>query len=162
MGPLLLGALLLGLGRAAPQGHEVTFLPGLAKQPAFRHFSGYLCAGPGQHLHYWYVGPGRGRDRGWGWGQAVPWVPGGGLVRHRVPTLPIRRFVEAQSNPQSSPLVLWLNGGPGCSSMEGFLKEHGPFQVSGHSRAVARGHQDWQALWVTALCFSRSSPTGSR
>lgn len=35
-------------------------------------------------------------------------------------------FVEAQSNPQSNPLVLWLNSSPGCSPMEGFLKEHGP------------------------------------
>lgn len=69
MGPVLLCALLLlGLSRAAPPGHEVTFLPGLAKQPSFRHFSGYLCAGPGKHLHYWYVGPCRYR----GWFQAVP------------------------------------------------------------------------------------------
>lgn len=60
MGPVLLCALLLlGLSRAAPPGDEVTFLPGLAKQPSFRHFSGYLCAGPGKHLHYWYVGPRR-------------------------------------------------------------------------------------------------------
>lgn len=59
MGPVLpwgLLLLLLGLSRAAPAGHEVTFLPGLAKQPSFRHYSGYLCAGPGKHLHYWYVG----------------------------------------------------------------------------------------------------------
>lgn len=57
MGPVLLSSLLLlGLGRAAPPDHEVTYLPGLSKQPSFRHFSGYLCAGPGKYLHYWYVG----------------------------------------------------------------------------------------------------------
>lgn len=56
----LLCALLLGLGpaHAAPAGHEVTFLPGLPKQPSFRHFSGHLCIGPTQRLHYWYVGTG--------------------------------------------------------------------------------------------------------
>ena len=38
-------------------------------------------------------------------------------------------YVESQSNATTAPLVLWLNGGPGCSSLVGFFGELGPFYV---------------------------------
>ncbi|XP_028101415.1 serine carboxypeptidase 1-like [Camellia sinensis] len=36
-------------------------------------------------------------------------------------------FVVSERNPRDDPVVLWLNGGPGCSSFDGFVYEHGPF-----------------------------------
>ncbi|CAE7921766.1 SCPL34 [Symbiodinium sp. KB8] len=37
-------------------------------------------------------------------------------------------FVEATSNPQDKPVVVWTNGGPGCSSVGGgLMTELGPF-----------------------------------
>ena len=40
-------------------------------------------------------------------------------------------FVTSTGNPATDPVVVWMNGGPGCSSLEGALYELGPFTFTG-------------------------------
>jgi len=39
-------------------------------------------------------------------------------------------LVTSENNPDADPTVLWLNGGPGCSSLDGWAYEHGPFRIN--------------------------------
>lgn len=55
-------------------------------------------------------------------------------------------FVPSESSPASSPVVLWLNGGPGCSSMEGFVKENGPFFFKDWSTETVANNYSWNKI----------------
>ncbi|GAA6235362.1 lysosomal protective protein, partial [Lates japonicus] len=104
---------------SAPTADEVTYLPGLQKQPSFRHYSGYLSVADGKHLHYW--------------------------------------FVESQNDPASDPVVLWLNGGPGCSSLDGLLTEHGPFLIQDDGVTLQYNPYSWNKI---ANMLYLESPAG--
>lgn len=56
-------------------------------------------------------------------------------------------FVESQNDPAKDPLVLWLNGGPGCSSLGGgFLSELGPFFPSPTGAKLVPNKYSWNRL----------------
>ncbi|XP_043693484.1 serine carboxypeptidase-like 27 [Telopea speciosissima] len=57
-------------------------------------------------------------------------------------------LVEAPANrlPESRPLVLWLNGGPGCSSVAyGFAEEIGPFRINSDSNTLISNLYSWNS-----------------
>ncbi|XP_060775336.1 lysosomal protective protein [Neoarius graeffei] len=66
-------------------------------------------------------------------------------------------FVESQKEPVSSPVVLWLNGGPGCSSLDGLLTEHGPFLIQDDGTTLQYNPYSWNMI---ANVLYLESPAG--
>ncbi|XP_071173761.1 lysosomal protective protein-like isoform X2 [Mytilus edulis] len=52
-------------------------------------------------------------------------------------------FVQSANKPSEDPLVLWMNGGPGCSSDLGLLSEHGPFRIGKDGASVSYNPHAW-------------------
>ncbi|KAG0736544.1 hypothetical protein G6F23_010887 [Rhizopus arrhizus] len=52
-------------------------------------------------------------------------------------------FTESRTDPENDPLVLWLNGGPGCSSMMGLWMELGPCLVNSEGNGTIRNPYSW-------------------
>ncbi|KAL8156256.1 putative serine carboxypeptidase-like 23 [Apium graveolens] len=56
-------------------------------------------------------------------------------------------FTEAVNNPSSKPLILWLNGGPGCSSLGvGAMVEIGPFGVKSDGKSLYARQFSWNKV----------------
>ncbi|KAF8960015.1 serine carboxypeptidase [Flammula alnicola] len=52
-------------------------------------------------------------------------------------------FFAARNSPDSAPLTLWFNGGPGSSSMIGLFQEHGPCRITNDSSSVTLNPFSW-------------------
>ena len=52
-------------------------------------------------------------------------------------------FIPSQRSPKDDPLLLWLNGGPGCSSLKGMLSENGPVLYDKESQQFKLNDYSW-------------------
>ncbi|CAA3008873.1 serine carboxypeptidase-like 26 [Olea europaea subsp. europaea] len=67
-------------------------------------------------------------------------------------------FAEAAEDPSSKPLILWLNGGPGCSSLGmGAMAELGPFGVNPDGKTLYSRKFAWNKV---ANILFLESPAG--
>ncbi|WVZ64550.1 hypothetical protein U9M48_014050 [Paspalum notatum var. saurae] len=67
-------------------------------------------------------------------------------------------FVEAPQDASTKPLLLWLNGGPGCSSLGyGAMQELGPFRVNSDNKTLSRNKNAWNNV---ANVIFLESPAG--
>ncbi|XWS68002.1 hypothetical protein CRYUN_Cryun04dG0052700 [Craigia yunnanensis] len=67
-------------------------------------------------------------------------------------------FVESEKNSDTKPLVLWLNGEPGCSSFSnGAMLELGPFRVNPDGKTLSCSEYAWNKV---ANILFLESPAG--
>lgn len=66
-------------------------------------------------------------------------------------------FMESQRSPSEDPLLLWLTGGPGCSSLLAAVAELGPFRVGYHGVNVTINEFSWNKV---ANVLFLESPVG--
>jgi len=59
---------------------------------------------------------------------------------------------ESKSAPATDPLIMWLSGGPGCSSQLALFGENGPCSVSADGKSTVLNPSSWHAnanvMWV--------------
>merc|ERR1719361_3166970 len=61
-------------------------------------------------------------------------------------------FAESLDNPETDPVLIWFNGGPGCSSMLGLMQENGPRVINDGEDFLVENPETWNkranVLWI--------------
>ncbi|PYI02607.1 alpha/beta-hydrolase [Aspergillus sclerotiicarbonarius CBS 121057] len=68
-------------------------------------------------------------------------------------------YFESQSDPKTSPLAIWLQGGPGGSSMFGAFTENGPCSVADDSQTTRPNEYSW-TKYANMLYIDQPVQTG--
>lgn len=50
---------------------------------------------------------------------------------------------ESRNDPENDPVILWMTGGPGCSSMIALFKEHGPCTINPDGKTTTPNPYSW-------------------
>ncbi|KAJ5087807.1 hypothetical protein N7456_011423, partial [Penicillium angulare] len=68
-------------------------------------------------------------------------------------------FFEARHNPRNAPLSIWMNGGPGSSSLIGLMQENGPCLVKSDSNSTELNPWSWNN-YVNMLYIDQPNQVG--
>ena len=52
-------------------------------------------------------------------------------------------FVTSLYDPVNDPVLVWFNGGPGCSSLLALFQEHGPYVIDDGEYQIKRNPEPW-------------------
>lgn len=66
-------------------------------------------------------------------------------------------YVESQGNPETDPVILWFNGGPGCASLSDFFVQHGPYIFDDGETVIKPNPYPWN---LRANVIDIDSPAG--
>ncbi|TNV78909.1 hypothetical protein FGO68_gene989 [Halteria grandinella] len=66
-------------------------------------------------------------------------------------------FVESMDKPATDPILLWFNGGPGCSSLSDFFVQHGPYIFDDGETVIKPNPYPWS---IRANVLDIDSPAG--
>lgn len=81
-----------------------------------------------------------------GWTGALPSKQYSGYLNASDTTRLHYWMVESEADPATAATVLWFNGGPGCSSLDGFVYEHGPFVISDDAQTLTLREYRWNRM----------------